>query len=271
MIKLVLFIVPLAASIVAHAQPAAISIIAPTTGANLISGTTTSLTIKISNPASLTKIIVAGSAPFSDYQLLPSAETVMVPVRIPSDTPLGRYGIQVLGLTATGIVASTPIVVFVNSAAPIGNISLRPRTLLFRFVGDSSTLTASGVISNVRRSLGEGQLRYVSSNLSVASVTNDGLVIAQGVGQATITAFSTLGVQAVENTSVSVVKSMKGDLNGNGIVDVYDVAALEGHLGQTPLGPNDQRDLNNDGKIDALDLRILVNLCTYPRCASTKP
>jgi hypothetical protein len=30
---------------------------------------------------------------------------------------------------------------------------------------------------------------------------------------------------------------------------------------------NDLRDLNGDGKIDALDSRILTTLCTRPRCA----
>ncbi len=74
-------------------------------------------------------------------------------------------------------------------------------------------------------------------------------------------------------TRVSVtgeIQLMRGDLNGDNIVDLSDLDIITRELNTPATGPTDPSDLNGDGTIDALDARSLVNLCTYPHCASTK-
>ncbi len=58
-----------------------------------------------------------------------------------------------------------------------------------------------------------------------------------------------------------------GDLNGDEAVDRTDIDIMIGSL-NTNAYLDDPRDLDGDGLITALDARILVNLCTRPRCAT---
>ncbi|WP_347986289.1 dockerin type I domain-containing protein [Methylomonas sp. AM2-LC] len=59
-----------------------------------------------------------------------------------------------------------------------------------------------------------------------------------------------------------------GDLNADGIVDTKDLAILQKVLNTNTSGPTDIRDLNHDGLLNALDMRILVTKCTHSQCAS---
>ena len=65
--------------------------------------------------------------------------------------------------------------------------------------------------------------------------------------------------------------SFTGDLNGDGIIDLKDVAIIQRALNTAANRPYDARDRNNDGKIDALDVRLLTTQCRYERCASSPP
>ena len=57
------------------------------------------------------------------------------------------------------------------------------------------------------------------------------------------------------------------DIDGDGDVDLADIGLISAARNQPASGPNDPRDLNGDGRIDALDARIAVTKCTRPRCA----
>jgi hypothetical protein len=59
------------------------------------------------------------------------------------------------------------------------------------------------------------------------------------------------------------------DYNGDGVIDQRDVAILNSALNTPATGPNDPRDLNQDGVINILDSRILITQCTLPGCALT--
>lgn len=61
----------------------------------------------------------------------------------------------------------------------------------------------------------------------------------------------------------------RGDVNGDGQVDIVDLDLVMNALNTTASGPHDLRDLNHDGVINVLDARILVTLCTYPGCATS--
>jgi hypothetical protein len=66
---------------------------------------------------------------------------------------------------------------------------------------------------------------------------------------------------------VTITVPALGDLDGDGDVDQNDVNVVTAARNTPANGPNDLRDINGDLKIDALDARKLVTLCTRPRCA----
>jgi hypothetical protein len=81
--------------------------------------------------------------------------------------------------------------------------------------------------------------------------------------------------------TVTVPSTIRGDLNGDGRVDLLDLQILEERLNSSaltsvnlgnpvnfgnPIALVDARDLNGDGVINALDARVLVTLCTQSGC-----
>jgi hypothetical protein len=126
-------------------------------------------------------------------------------------------------------------------------------------------------------------------NTNIASVDNFGRITAVGPGVTCIgiVAYSYVPASSpyyypgeVTSTTmyiqVTVPSSIRGDLNGDGLVNDVDLKILEERLnspaitsvlsGNDTIPVKDARDLNDDGVIDALDARILVTLCTEPGC-----
>ena len=60
----------------------------------------------------------------------------------------------------------------------------------------------------------------------------------------------------------------RGDVNGDGCVDIEDVRVIVAGRGTVPPGIDDPRDLDGDGYITGLDARKAVLLCDVPRCAA---
>lgn len=76
---------------------------------------------------------------------------------------------------------------------------------------------------------------------------------------------STGDLEAIR-TAAARTRATLGDLNRDGSVDSRDVAFITGALNSVPNGPWDPRDVNRDGAINVLDARLVVTLCSKPRC-----
>ncbi|MEM8489317.1 MAG: fibronectin type III domain-containing protein [Pseudomonadota bacterium] len=61
--------------------------------------------------------------------------------------------------------------------------------------------------------------------------------------------------------------TVEGDIDGDGGVDRDDIRMAALGLRQPAEGPDDPRDLDRDGQITVLDLRLIQQLCTNPACA----
>jgi len=61
--------------------------------------------------------------------------------------------------------------------------------------------------------------------------------------------------------------AIRGDFNGDGVVDQRDLGIVLAAR-NTIVAAGDPRDLDGDGKVTALDARVLTTLCTHARCAT---
>lgn len=104
-----------------------------------------------------------------------------------------------------------------------------------------------------------------SDNTKVARVSSSGSVAAVEPGRTTIRA--RYGVMTSSVVVTVNVFGMRGDLNGDNVVDQVDLTFLLTYINRPSSGSGDPRDLNGDGRVDALDSRVLATLCTRPRCA----
>ena len=59
-----------------------------------------------------------------------------------------------------------------------------------------------------------------------------------------------------------------GDVDMDGDVDLADVNLVLARRNTPAEGPNDLRDINGNGIIEALDSRTQTTLCTRTRCAT---
>jgi Dockerin type I domain/Bacterial Ig-like domain (group 2) len=162
---------------------------------------------------------------------------------------------------------SDPVPVQVERKESPTALKVTPTVLPFSFVGDQMPLTVLATFSD-GGTVGMDEstrTQYSTQDSNVAIVSENGTVIATGPGQTTIT----IKVDSLSaSVPVTVPSSIRGDLNSDGAVDQSDVNKILAWLNKPATKPKDARDLNGDGKIDALDARIEATLCTRPRCAT---
>ena len=111
---------------------------------------------------------------------------------------------------------------------------------------------------------------WTSSNETVATVDQNGLVTAIGIGEAIITAL--VDGTEVKDTCVVSVITTPGDANNDGLITVSDIVVTASYI----LGDDVQGfvpasvDLNNDNKVNVTDITLLVNLVLNSSRQSSK-
>jgi hypothetical protein len=243
-------------------------ITSPSNETTIQPGSTVQVTVTTSNSSLVEGESILGTPPFAS-PIQSGADQQVFVLNVPVSIPAGRYYITAIGkLKSGGSVQSAPVSLVLPTIGSFTSLHSNINNLLFDSIGDQFSLVVVATTSERNMTVNSQTLSFVSANPKVASVDQNGIVRAQGVGTTVvkITYGGTGGLSTSVN--VTVKGGVRGDLNGDGQVDIDDVHALQVWLNTPANGPNDARDLNHDGKIDALDARILVTLCTYPRCAT---
>jgi beta-lactam-binding protein with PASTA domain len=132
-------------------------------------------------------------------------------------------------------------------------LSSGPATVTVPSVVNDTLAAATAALSSAGLKLGS-TTRHSSSSVPAGSV---------------ISQSPAAGVSVATGSAVNLVIStgaLRGDVNGDGQVDILDLVAILEAFGQK-VGPGDPRDLNGDRVINLKDAAILVSLCTNVGCA----
>lgn len=246
----------------------------PAPGTSVLSGGVLTVTVDISPRMAVRMVSIAGS--IGQMYLLNSSNAASmssVPaiftVNIPENSRIGKHTVFAIAVTSDGrTLQSQPIVVEITAPLDVTSMQSDFEGLFFGFRGQSGrlgiyVLDAQGVRRYIDDSM---EISCVSSNTAIVRIIPPCKPVGISNGDALVTA-SYRGANFVVPIGVSIGDA-KGDLNGDGSVDMFDIDLLTAMIGQRPLVTGDDRDLNSDGKIDALDVRILTTMCTSPRCAT---
>ncbi len=68
--------------------------------------------------------------------------------------------------------------------------------------------------------------------------------------------------------AAAAVAVVAGDADADGDIDLNDLAFMRTRFGQPLAGPDDPSDVNRDGRINVLDYRLAITLCTRLRCVT---
>jgi hypothetical protein len=247
-------------------QPAVIRITAPTAGTVVTPGQQFTVTVSVTQGAFDAVFVSAKDLETSTILSNPPYAFSFV---VPSGFS-GPLTLTAVGAANGGTMAfSQPVVLSVEKPILPNSLTTNPTLIAFLFAGEQRSIRVAGAYADGSTvDLTQSpKIEYTSMDATVVQIGNDRIITAVGAGTTQVNvSYGTL--QA--SIRVSVPKTIRGDLSGDGQVDQDDLNLLLDSLNQPAVGPFDARDLNHDGKIDALDSRVLTTLCTFPRCASHK-
>jgi hypothetical protein len=207
---------------------------------------------------------VALDASFLGSPQLVANQPYTLNLTVPLDTPPGTYEIRAAAMTNGRLVEAKPVSIIVNK--PVSHIlRLQPKEIVFRSVGEQSVIQviAVGADGSIFSLAGMPGLSVLSQAPGVAAVDSQAKVTAVSPGQTNLVC--TYGTESIL-IPVTVITAIRGDLDGDGDVDIDDIRILMDELKSPATTANDARDLNKDGRVDALDSRIMTTLCTRAQC-----
>lgn len=210
------------------------------------------------------------------------AHTTIVPYypnifRLTIPGGVGARRIRAGGTTSNGVMILSPQIklLAVPPTALIGVFEVLPNTIELPFVGAEQPLSithkasASATPEDIT-GLTDGRffLNVRFQDAGIAEFTQERRVRAVRAGETLMLVSVGYSPPArIIPVQIVVKQSRQGDVNADGEVDSKDIAMFNFWIGSPVVVSEDARDLNRDGKIDALDSRIAVTLCTRPRCA----
>lgn len=246
-----------------------ISITSPSDGTSIIPGQAISIAVSGVDVGVIRIGTILAEVPFkSDGAIENTTLPYSIALTVPSFISMRSYTVRAMVVMSDGRrLMSPPIRLNVRRPDLPTSLSTDQATVRLRFVGDQAQIGVIGRYNDGTEELlrSSAGVQYFSDGSQLFSVSSDGTVTARasGIGVLRMT-FAGLTTTAPIQILTS---SVKGDLNGDGVVDQNDLNILLMALNQPAAGQGDARDLNGDGKIDALDLRIITTLCTRLRCA----
>lgn len=244
-----------------------LTITSPHDGVTVVPGQTINIEVTVVPSASFKGVGIViediGFGPFG----MSNSPPYSLSLTIPNDL-IGKKKITAFGMTGPGVgVFSVPITIDIESLATPTSLSVNPTGMGFDFIGGQLKLSVTGNFSD-GSSLDithSSKITFKSEDTGTAMVDGIGMVTATGSG-------STRIIISYDNISIglpiSVASAIRGDLDGDGDVDKDDVNIVMAWINRPATSGSDARDMNKDGKIDALDARVLTTLCTFPRCAT---
>jgi Dockerin type I domain len=264
--------------------PPTVLITSPLSGStvSITQGTTLTITVTvIPNDYNVSFVVVCG-----DGELFGGTDRCSPPLQPPYHLtltlpvtlrPRGDYVLQAIADTEAEQEFESPPVSFrIERSDPVVSLTVTPSILDLSFAPPDAVQLivmgryADGTTVDVTES---NQISYQSGSSSIATVSVTGAVqvISPGNVQVLVSPAGSAGSTATPVT-VPLVNQVPvfGDLNGDGQVDTRDLALEEAYLGRH-VAPTDPHDLNHDGIVDILDLRLLTLQCTYINCATSAP
>jgi hypothetical protein len=251
----------------AQSQPV-IHIDSPPNGALISAGKTVSILVS-TNDTTITQVGLIVESPLPKILPRRGSGQFAFTMDVPADTAPGAYHISAIGIRDNGVASTPATITLVISAgqAPV-SVHISPEQLEFKFPGLQERLELYQDDSTINLSEGPG-VTWRSLNEAVATVNAFGIVTAVGPGVTEIEGIYQLAsISLTSRISVEVLNPIKGDLNGDGRVDLDDLNFLTDRLDTNIIVKTDARDLNQDGRLNEIDVEILTTLCTYPKCAS---
>jgi Dockerin type I domain len=272
-LAVIVFALTLAEHFRLHGQDHLFTIISPTDGQSVSAGSSIQLVLSPTAGYSLTDIYVW--SPIGSYvQHNAGPVTLTIP-----NGQLGPVTLQVLATGNDGSQDEVSRTIQIITNQTLNSITISPS--IVRLVAPSTTSgyglteTTLTIVGNYADGISRDvshfpQATVASGNSSVATVDAGGIVHAVAPGQTFVSvSIGPSSSPIIGSAKIQVnIFEQQGDLNGDGAVDQNDLNIILRALNTSSTGPGDPRDLNNDGRIDALDSRLLVNLCSRPACAT---
>jgi len=178
-------------------QPA-LQITSPSDGSVVAPGQTISVSVSSPNNTAFKQIFVIGEQPLPNSSMATSAPASFS-ILIPQGTRPGKYMLTAWGTTTANQLQASSITVDVERTDLPTSLTAAKTQISLRSEGQPLPLRISGKFTDgsVVDVTASSNLAYTSSNTSVATVNNNGVVVAMAAGSASITATYGQGTQSV--------------------------------------------------------------------------
>ena len=149
------------------------------------------------------------------------------------------------------------VVIYEDNYIPVENVSLNNTSIDLKRIGETRQLIANIMPENATNK----KVSWESSNSDVVSVNDSGKITAVDEGEAKITV-TVDGKSAICNVTVKEDTVTKGDVNGDGQINLIDLMLGLNHLSMKKLLTGDSfeaTDIDGDGNISLTDLMRILN------------